>query len=509
MIEDRPWRYRLKEFDLKVYESILPDQHPLIDAQKLIDWDSFMPILEKYYNLKRGKPGINPVLMLKLEFLRYHFNLSDRQVIERGDTDLLLRWFLQIPLRYRLPDSSTLCEFRGRVGAEGFKEIFNQLIAKARQAGIVKDRLRLKDASHVIANIAVPTTIKLLGQLRDRLLEQLCEFSPDAAEGFRISLESMRQQTEDKAADTKLEARVELLRDILKVVEQLPAPEQAAGNLAWQSLQELKQLATKALFDQDNPKEGHRLLSLVDAEARRGKHGTWYDGYVLDIIVDADSKLITNLQVLQAGGDEAKSAVTLVQEEQATHGNKIAELSIDGVGFNGEMLREFAEMETEVTVPPKQIADSNVFANTEFALSEEESHVTCPAGEQSTYKQSDGRNGTIFRFTRTQCDGCPLVQKCMPKPGTGAFGRSVTKNKHETEYRRARERATTAHHAEVRREHPAVERIINEQMNHHGGRRARYWGQAKVAAQQYLTAFTVNIKRMVKQLSAEVCAEVA
>jgi hypothetical protein len=68
MIEDRPWRYRLTEFDLKVYESILPDQHPLIDAQKLINWDSFMPILEKYYNLEHGKPGINPVLMLKLAY---------------------------------------------------------------------------------------------------------------------------------------------------------------------------------------------------------------------------------------------------------------------------------------------------------------------------------------------------------------------------------------------------------------------------------------------------------
>jgi transposase len=140
----------------------------LIDAQKLINWDSFMPILEKYYNLEHGKPGINPVLMLKLEYLRYHFNLSDRQVIERADTDLLLRWFLQIPLSFRLPDASTQCEFRGRIGAEGFKKIFNQLIAKAREAGIVKDRLRLKDASHVIANIAVPTTIKLIGQLRDR-----------------------------------------------------------------------------------------------------------------------------------------------------------------------------------------------------------------------------------------------------------------------------------------------------------------------------------------------------
>ena len=507
MIEDCPWRYRLNEFDLKVYDSVLPDKHPLIDAERLIDWDGFVPMLEQHYDLSRGRPGILPLLMLKLEYLRYHFNLSDRGVMERAETDLLLRWFLQVPLCYQLPDASTLCDFRGRIGADGFKEIFDQLIAQARQAGIVKDRLRLKDASHVIANIAVPTTIKFLGQLRDRLLEQLGVFAPAAAEGFRVSLDLLRQQTDEKGADVRLECRVELLRDILHVISELPQPEQAGENLAWQSLQKLTELATKALSDQDDP-QGHRLLSLVDSEARRGKHGDWYDGYVVDMLVDADSKLITNLQVLQAGGDEAKSAVELVRNEQETHGNKIDEISIDGAGFNGEMLREFEQLGVEVTVPAKEIAASPVISNTEFTVCQDKSHVTCPAGHNSSYSQRKG-NATIYRFTRKQCDQCPLVQQCMTKPGTGAFGRSVSKTDYEEEYKRARARATTAHHAEVRREHPAVERVINEQMNHHGGRRARYWGRAKVAAQQYLTAFTVDVKRIVKLLTKGACADIA
>ena len=34
--------------------------------------------------------------MLKLEYLRYHYNLSDRQVIDRGSTDIAFRYFLQV-----------------------------------------------------------------------------------------------------------------------------------------------------------------------------------------------------------------------------------------------------------------------------------------------------------------------------------------------------------------------------------------------------------------------------
>ena len=90
----------------------------------------------------------------------------------------------------------------------------------------------------------------------------------------------------------------------------------------------------------------------------------------------------------------------------------------------------------------------------------------------------------------------------MAEPGTGAFGRSVSKNDYEAEYQRARERAKTDEFATVRREHPAVERKLNELLNHHGGRRARYWGRAKVNIQELMTGFVVNTKRIVTLLAA-------
>lgn len=78
---------------------------------------------------------------------------------------------------------------------------------------------------------------------------------------------------------------------------------------------------------------------MVDPDARCGKHGEYYDGYLLDVMMDADSELITAIDVLPANGEEAANAIALVKHEQQTHGNNIERLSIDGIGFNGAVLR--------------------------------------------------------------------------------------------------------------------------------------------------------------------------
>ncbi len=62
--------------------------------------------------------------MFKIEFLRYLYNLADRQVIERCWTDLQFRYFLQIGIAANPPDASNLRRFRGRLGVDGFTKLF-------------------------------------------------------------------------------------------------------------------------------------------------------------------------------------------------------------------------------------------------------------------------------------------------------------------------------------------------------------------------------------------------
>jgi hypothetical protein len=373
---------------------------------------------------------------------------------------------------------------------------------------LVKDRLRIKDASHVIANIAVPTTLALIAQTRDKLLAAAEAFDPTRVEGERVNIELLRESTGGQDVEQRLVTRVTHLREILAWIDDIESPQHANEDPAWQTLVEQQQLAHKILADQEHPEAGHRTLSTVDPDARRGKHGSWYDGYVVDIMADADSELITEINVFAAGGDEAADAIELVRQEEEAQGNDIAALSMDGAGFNGPMLRELEDPEglaVNTFAPPKQEASSTLFTPNDFVEDSERRRVTCPAGQCSHYRQRDARDrGWIHRFQRTTCQDCPLLSRCMKKPPAlgGPFGRTVCKNDYEAEYRRARQKATTPEYEAVRAEHPQVERKLGEMLNRHGGRRANYWGIEKVLIQELMAGLATNVKRMVRLLCA-------
>ena len=97
------------------------------------------------------------------------------------------------------------------------------------------------------------------------------------------------------------------------------------------------EVAHKVLNDRE-PEAKDKLLSLADTDARTGKHGDYYDGYLLDVSMDADSELICALDVLPANGDEGANATPLIASEEQAHGNDIASLSIDRIGFRGDLL---------------------------------------------------------------------------------------------------------------------------------------------------------------------------
>jgi len=495
----------LTNFDQQLFSALVPRDHDLRRALELMAWEDFEKTLAIYYCPDWGRPAAPPVLMLKLEFLRYQFGLSDRQVIKRAETDAAFRYFLQIGCREPLPDPSLLSHFRGRLGETGFRQVFNGVVAVARQHGLVKDRLRLKDATHVIANIAVPSTLGLVAQARNKLLAAAEPFDELRVAGEQINVGLLQERTAGQTDEQRLVARVTHLQEILRWVDALPPPEDAASNGRWQLLLQQREVAHKILADREHPEAGDRTLSAVDPEARCGKHGNWYDGYLVDVLIDPDSEIITQINVLPANGDEVADAAKLVRQEEVRHGNDIQQLSIDGIGFNGAALRELEDpqgLALDVYVPPHPETASEVFGPEKFVEDAQRRVVTCPAGQTSRYRQRDQRDhATIYRFDWQTCQGCALLKQCMNDPPQ-KIGRSVRKNDYEAEYQRARAKAKTPQYAAVRAVHAKVERKLGELMNRHGGRRARYHGRWKVQVQEFMACTAMNIKRMVRLLCA-------
>ena len=500
------------ETDVGVFECLVLPDHYVRRALESIDFERFRPILAAYYSPDQGRPAVEPVRMLKLEFLQYHDNLSDRQVIQRAQTDVAYRYFLGLSLVDELPDPSLLSIFRGRLGVEGHRCVFQEVVAQAREHGLVKDRLRVKDATHVIADVAIPTTLALLAQTRDKLLLTADPFDPVRVEGERARVEMIHTSTDGRCNEERLVARVTHLREILAWVDELAPPADAQQSRTWQALVAARQLAHKILADQDNPKRGDRTRSTVDPDARRGKHGLWYDGYLLDVMIDADSELITAIDVLPANGDEAGNAAELVRQEEEAHGNDIEALSIDGVAFQGPVLQELEAPEglaLDVYVPPKPEAPTVYFRPQDFTEDRQCGTLTCPAGQTTARRERNAHDtGWKYRFPPQICAGCPLLDRCMHNlPKT--TGRTVIKNEYEAEYQRMRAKAQTPEYDAVRSEHPKVERKLSDLVRRHGARRARCRGRWKVLSGQLLAATVANVKRIVHLLCAPTSAATA
>jgi transposase len=492
------------DLDVVVFEKLVPPQHFLRRVKEVIDFERFRAKVVDGYSPTLGRGAIDPVRLLKLEYLEFHYGLSDREVLLETQVNVAFRYFLDLSLDSPLPTSGLLSQFRTRLGPTAHQAVFDDLVAQARARGLVKDRLRLKDATHLIANLAVPTALGLVAQTRTRLLQGLEPYAAERVAEETARAAQIRQVTADQPDAERLLQRVTHLRQIVGWAETVfpPIPENCSADVTWQRFRQALGIAQRVLAQTDEPQQGNKVLSVIDPEARCGKHGTFYDGYQLDLCMDADSELITAIHTPPANADEAANTVDLITHEEQVHGNTVQAVSLDGIGFKGPVLRTLTDpagLGLTVYVPPApEPASTGGFTPDAFHLADVGQVLICPAEEETRCRFRNAQD-TAWRFVfpASRCAACALRAQCV----TGRAlrkGRQVTKNDYEAEYRAARARAQTEAYAQVRREHPKVERKLAELVRFHGARRARYWGQAKVRIQGLLTAWVVNIKRMLK-----------
>ncbi len=498
------------DLDRQIFETLVPANHFLRQVKALINFEAFREIVRDAYSPNLGRPAEDPVLLLKLEFLECYYNLSDREVIAEAQVNIAFRYFLDLSLKSPLPSPALLSQFRTRLGEERHQAIFDEIVRQAQEHGLVKDQLRLKDATHVVVNVAIPSALQLVAQVRQRLLAALSPYAPQQVAEEEAEAAAIRRATADLKDAERLAHRVAHLRRIVAWAEETLAGLEAPageGDRQRQVLERALALACKVLADQEDPEGGDRVRSAVDPDARRGKHGDYFDGYLLDVLMDPESEILTAVEVLPGNGDEAADAVSLLQSEEAAHGNDVAELSADGiVSARGEVLRRLEDPEglgVTVYAPPSVVQrPEGFFSPEQFPLDETGEVLTCPAGQQTRlrYPNTHG-TGWRFHFRRSQCRDCPLLGQCMPRLPAN-HGRTVVKNDYQAEYDRLRERTQTERYQEVRQEHPKVERKLSEIVERHGGRRTRYRERWRVKIQYLLLGLVINIKRMVKLLTA-------
>jgi len=132
-----------------LYEELVPRDHLLHKLAAAVEFGFVSNLVSDCYCPDNGRPSWDPLVLFKVVFLQFLYDLSDREVEKQVTFHLVCKWFAGLQPEERAPDHTVLCRFRSRLGAEKFQAIFNQIIAQARDAGLVHDRLRIIDATHL------------------------------------------------------------------------------------------------------------------------------------------------------------------------------------------------------------------------------------------------------------------------------------------------------------------------------------------------------------------------
>jgi len=136
-----------------IYQELIPADHLLCKLAAAVGLSFVSETVSDCYCPDNGRPSWDPLVLFKVVFLQFVYDLSDREIEEQVNLHLACKWFAGVQPEETAPDHSTLCRFRTRLGPEKFQQIFNQIITQAREAGLVSDRLQIIDATHLQAKV--------------------------------------------------------------------------------------------------------------------------------------------------------------------------------------------------------------------------------------------------------------------------------------------------------------------------------------------------------------------
>ena len=153
-------------FDSYVYENLLPESHILLEIKEKVDFSFVEEELKDLYDAGNGRPSYPPEVLFKILFLEFYYNLSDVEVVRQCQVNILYRYFIGLSIHDSIPDDSTLVVFRARCGRERFERLFDRVVEKCREEGLLRERVKIVDATSIEGDVAIPNTVNLLRQGR-------------------------------------------------------------------------------------------------------------------------------------------------------------------------------------------------------------------------------------------------------------------------------------------------------------------------------------------------------
>jgi transposase len=136
-------------------EQLVPENHLVRKVEAAIDFSFIYPLVQEMYSAERGRPSIDPVVLIKMAFIQYMFGIrSMRKTIEEIETNLAYRWFLGYGFHDKVPHFSTFGKNYERrfKDTDLFEQIFYRILKQATEKKLVSSEHVFIDSTHVKAS---------------------------------------------------------------------------------------------------------------------------------------------------------------------------------------------------------------------------------------------------------------------------------------------------------------------------------------------------------------------
>jgi IS5 family transposase len=148
----KPINLQNNMFETNIEELVRAD-HPYRKILAMLDFNKLCAGLEKECYSRYGSAGYHPAQGVKMLFLQYWHDLSDRELEEHMKDSCAAKYFCGFSLLQETPDHTYFTKFRGRLGTKKIANIFNKIREGLKAGGFMKEVFTFVDSSKIEAKV--------------------------------------------------------------------------------------------------------------------------------------------------------------------------------------------------------------------------------------------------------------------------------------------------------------------------------------------------------------------
>ncbi|MFA9378015.1 MAG: IS1182 family transposase [Lachnotalea sp.] len=467
---------------IDIYTLVVPQDNLLRKINELIDFSFIYQELIDKYCLDNGRNAISPIRMFKYLLLKFIFDLSDVDIVERSKYDMSFKYFLDMAPEEDVINPSSLTKFRKmRLKDVNLLDmLINKTVSIALEKGIIKSKSIIVDATHTKARYNQKSPREIL-QDRSKNLRKVI---------YQIN-ESMKDKFPLKNTEDSLERELEYCKDLIQVIKQHDELEH------YPKVQEKLNLLEETIQDDV---EHLTVSSDVDAKVGHKTTNSSFFGYKTHIAM-TEERIITAATITTGEKNDGKELEILYHKSKET-GMKIDTI-IGDAAYSEKGNIELTEEENIKLVAKLNPSVTQGFRKKEdeFQFNKDAGMYVCKAGHMAKRKARQGKKNIsqnqqdCYYFDVEKCKCCPYKDGCYKEGSkTKTYSVTIKSDIHKSQIAFQE----SEYFKEKSKERYKIEAKNSELKHRHGYDVASSSGLIGMEMQGAMTIFTVNLKRILK-----------